>query len=451
MSFRSRLLLPKKLPFADASARRAFFAFGGSGGGSSAATFRRIAFVGDSITYGYNSTDPATQSFVALVTAAAQSRDASVVTYNLGIPGAKAADAATSFPTWLETHTPDLTIIGLGANDVLQATSIPNFIASLNTVFAAAKAVGDVGVFIFPALSGFNQTPYVQALRALAVSYGAVFVCDIFARWGNYAAGLSSGFQSGDGIHPSNAGHADIAAAMEPLLFAATKDGAVTAYGVTAHPVAWWKADSLAASDGDTVSAWGDSSHHGLLLTPSSGGAPGYRVSAFAEGAVYFAGGRSLVNAAFAALGGLAAATVFIVYRKFTTGALQLLFAPANGAAELLAYNDGKTYTYASAGNSGQFALDDTSKHIHEVIFDGSQSGNAARLVILEDGVAQSLAFTGTIPATTATDAGLGVGSLPDGTFPASADIPEILAYASALGSSDRATIRAALQARYHL
>jgi hypothetical protein len=56
-----------------------------------------------------------------------------------------------------------------------------------------------------------------------------------------------------------------------------------------------------------------------------------------------------------------------------------------------------------AAGADGEFAHSDTLWHTITGVFDGTQTGNAARLKIYLDGVPQTLTFTGTIPATTPT------------------------------------------------
>jgi hypothetical protein len=55
------------------------------------------------------------------------------------------------------------------------------------------------------------------------------------------------------------------------------------------------------------------------------------------------------------------------------------------------------------AGADGEFAHSDTLWHTLTGVFDGTQTGNAARLKIYLDGEPQTLSFTGTIPAVTPT------------------------------------------------
>lgn len=72
-----------------------------------------------------------------------------------------------------------------------------------------------------------------------------------------------------------------------------------------------------------------------------------------------------------------------------------------NFTAEL--FNDGQLYLETAGGAYGQIALAGTAQHHVVIVFDGTQSGNSNRLKGYVDGVLQTLAFTGTIPAALAT------------------------------------------------
>ena len=72
---------------------------------------------------------------------------------------------------------------------------------------------------------------------------------------------------------------------------------------------------------------------------------------------------------------------------------------------ELVSHSDGNVHFAVSNGSSsfGTVALSDTRWHHFVMVFDGSQADNTTRLKGYIDGVQQTLSFTGTIPATTAT------------------------------------------------
>lgn len=76
----------------------------------------------------------------------------------------------------------------------------------------------------------------------------------------------------------------------------------------------------------------------------------------------------------------------------------------ANQRFDINFYSDGNVYLNINDGASqqyGYFASNDTNWHYVVMVFDGSQTGNTNRLKAYVDGVATSLTFSGTIPATT--------------------------------------------------
>ena len=223
-------------------------------------------------------------------------------------------------------------------------------------------------------------------------------------------------------------------------------------YGIATAAAAWWKGDALALANGDNVTSWPDSGPGGFTLTP--GTAPTFNTTNFPAGAVKFtaASAQHLQNAAYNALNAVAGFTWFVVYRHASVQDA-ILMMPVNEAGTL--QNPGHNpYAYASPGNSGLFSVaqgDAGVKHIHEVVFDGSQTGNAARLVVLAEGVAQTLSFSGTIPAVTTSASGITVGQTGSGVIPYDGDIAEILAFPVTLNSTDRSTVRHALGTKWSI
>ena len=79
----------------------------------------------------------------------------------------------------------------------------------------------------------------------------------------------------------------------------------------------------------------------------------------------------------------------------------------SNDATGIEIYSDGKVY-FEIDGNSndyGEITLNDAAWHHYAMVFDGTLSGNSNRLKAYVDKTLQSLTFTGTIPATTASTA----------------------------------------------
>ena len=123
------------------------------------------------------------------------------------------------------------------------------------------------------------------------------------------------------------------------------------------------------------------------------------------------------------------------------------MFAPGSSGLRVIV-SGGSTTTTAGAA-SGSFSLDDTAKHIAEVAYDGEQSTNAARLVVVSNGTAKSLSFAGTVPYALAGGVGLSIGASSNGTSPMSGDVAEMLIFSGALSSADRTAVRAALKAKH--
>ncbi len=112
---------------------------------------------------------------------------------------------------------PDLTIIALTVNDYRNSTDIATYTANLNAAATQAKATGDVAFIIGNAIGETHspaQTSYNAAIAAVAAAFGAVFVLDIYTRWGTPTAATAAGFLDGDAIHPTAAGHLDMSVAF---------------------------------------------------------------------------------------------------------------------------------------------------------------------------------------------------------------------------------------------
>lgn len=117
--------------------------------------------------------------------------------------------------------------------------------------------------------------------------------------------------------------------------------------------------------------------------------------------------------------------------------------------------------TGVTAGNRGTVTLtNDTSKfHIYGMIFDGSQTGNANRLIFRYDRVIQTLSYTGTIPTTTGSPAyfffggnnrASGTGGATAGTF-MDGYIGEVLIWTRALTAAERASVELYLVTKWNL
>jgi hypothetical protein len=139
--------------------------------------------------------------------------------------GATAASCGTGGGTpWLTMLAPQLTVISFGTNEYQLQQSIASYTAALTQLITAAQSVGslvllmsecpDQNVFTIP------QASYVAAMQALAALEG-VYYLDIYNRagWGgSWATANASGFMTNP-IHPTDLGHADMATALQAVLF----------------------------------------------------------------------------------------------------------------------------------------------------------------------------------------------------------------------------------------
>lgn len=150
-------------------------------------------------------------------------------------------------------------------------------------------------------------------------------------------------------------------------------------------------------------------------------------------------------SAVFAALSGLAAFTLLSVWRTSDPAGNHVLFG-TNGNTVVVQVFSSQLLTYIGAlANHGDVAFSSTTPHILSVIYDGSQAGNAARLAVWLDGVPQTLAFTGTIPASIGASTGARLGDLFAGGTVWKDDIHEFVAYNRALPSAQRVALERAI------
>jgi parallel beta-helix repeat protein len=125
-------------------------------------------------------------------------------------------------------------------------------------------------------------------------------------------------------------------------------------------------------------------------------------------GALSFDGINDQVNIRnIAAINNAGAVTLSAWIRRKAANAIVSL-GQQDSASALLgieAWSDGRIYLEVGNGSFsyGTFPLNDPNWHHVVLVFDGSQAGNANRLKGYLDGVKQTLAFSGSIPATIAT------------------------------------------------
>jgi hypothetical protein len=94
----------------------------------------------------------------------------------------------------------------------------------------------------------------------------------------------------------------------------------------------------------------------------------------------------------------------------------------------------------------------DTNWARHTLVFDGSQTGNAARLVYRKDGSAKTLSFTGTVAATTnASNTHFYIGDNTGKTSGAEAYIAEVLLFNRTLNAIEITNVESYLETKWGL
>ena len=98
-------------------------------------------------------------------------------------------------------------------------------------------------------------------------------------------------------------------------------------------------------------------------------------------------------------------------------GAAAAIFAGGNNIFEYVTVSAGSITgrrSYISGGNYGSTATLSLSSSVVSLIYDGTKSNNATRLLRRTNGTQDTLSFTGTIPATSDTHTSITIGSLTD-------------------------------------
>lgn len=109
---------------------------------------------------------------------------------------------------------PDLTVIQYEGNSIIQGEPVETMVSAYRSLITEAKRTGDVVLVLDIPLTELQlaRVPYDAALHALAREL-RINLIDMNARWGSVGYGWDHGLYF-EGIHPSTAGYADIAAAI---------------------------------------------------------------------------------------------------------------------------------------------------------------------------------------------------------------------------------------------
>jgi hypothetical protein len=178
-------------------------------------------------------------------------------------------------------------------------------------------------------------------------------------------------------------------------------------------------ATTLVASDGDPIGTWRDKSGNARHVTASSDAKrPTYKVATHnGRSSIYFDGVNDNFIITSSILSGMSGYSIFMVRQWEVPGVTGVIFAGSNNTFEYVAVLAGSVTgrrSYISAGNYGSTATLSLSSSVVSLIYDGTKSNNATRLVRRTNGAQDALSFAGTIPATSEAHTSITIGSLTD-------------------------------------
>jgi lysophospholipase L1-like esterase len=142
--------------------------------------------------------------------------------HSMGLSGAvvNSWDNNSTSLWWWDVLQPKLTVIALTINDYGLQTALAAYSPKLVEMIVKAKAYGAVIVMATNNSSNtaltITELQYHAAAKAAADANGAMFL-DIASLWGPWTLANQAGYM-GDALHPSDAGHAAIAAILSGIL-----------------------------------------------------------------------------------------------------------------------------------------------------------------------------------------------------------------------------------------
>jgi len=206
-------------------------------------------------------------------------------------------------------------------------------------------------------------------------------------------------------------------------------------------------------SDGDTFTQWTDKSNFAHNAN-STGGAitrPTFKTNILnSKSVIRFDGTTDCLSINPVAWAQSLSGMTVIAVSKFsnTSGTQTLTTSDQDDMGIFIDTNYKVTMAGASADSS---TAADTSFHIHTLKFDGTQSGNAARLVYRLDGSAKTLSFTGTVGATTSASNGTIFLGCDDSAEFLNGDVAEFLMFNKALSGAEMTGVESYLTTKWGL
>src|SRR5210317_724809 len=205
--------------------------------------------------------------------------------------------------------------------------------------------------------------------------------------------------------------------------------------------------------DGDTFTQWTDKSNFAHNANPTGGATtrPTFRTAVQnAKSIVRFDGTNDCLSInPIAWAQSLAGMTVITVSKFSSTSGTQTLTTSDQDDMGIFIDTNFKVSMAGASADSSTSA--DTSFHIHTLKFDGSQSGNAARLVYRIDGSAETLTFTGTVGTTTSASNGTIFLGCDDSAEFLNGDIAEFLMFNKTLTNAEITDVESYLTTKWGL
>jgi acyl-CoA thioesterase I len=162
-----------------------------------------VVFLGDSITSGHGL--PLDVTFPLRLGASL-----GVPVRNAGISGDLTAGGLRRLDTDVLAHRPKLVVVELGVNDAFRRTPPQETLANLRAIVRRVREDGGGVLLLHISLSALGGDVYRDGVRAIAETEGAWLLED-------FLAGVVPALTT-DGLHPTEEGHARLAARLEPLL-----------------------------------------------------------------------------------------------------------------------------------------------------------------------------------------------------------------------------------------
>lgn len=208
------------------------------------------------------------------------------------------------------------------------------------------------------------------------------------------------------------------------------------------------------ATDEGQITQWTDKSSFAHNANPNGGSAkPTYENTTLQNGYGYieFDGNDNLNVNPFTTLQSAAGFTVFVVSKLANTTGVQYFTETDQNDLRISA--DGTGITVGMAGATGTVASEaNTNWAIHTLVFDGSQTGNAARLIYRKDKAAKTLTFTGTVATTTsASNTTFYIGNNDADDSGIEGFVAEVILFSSALSATEYSNVENYLSNKWGL